>query len=165
MVKAVVETDGQMAERYNEASDVSDFDGVTEPVEVRRNVTISVRFSADEIATLRSSAEAVGMKVTAFIRGAAVGAERPPLDYAALAEAAAVAEHQLHQIRASLGVRPSGAGGSGKFEVYTDRAGKFRFRLKAANREVVAVGGPYASKAAALQAIDAMQLTAANAAV
>jgi uncharacterized protein YegP (UPF0339 family) len=36
---------------------------------------------------------------------------------------------------------------SGKFEVYTDSAGKFRFRLKAGNGEVIAVGEAYESKA------------------
>lgn len=29
---------------------------------------------------------------------------------------------------------------AGKFEIYEDKAGKFRFRLKAGNGEVVAVG-------------------------
>jgi uncharacterized protein YegP (UPF0339 family) len=29
---------------------------------------------------------------------------------------------------------------AGKFEVYKDRAGKFRFRLKASNGQVVATG-------------------------
>jgi uncharacterized protein YegP (UPF0339 family) len=31
----------------------------------------------------------------------------------------------------------------GKFEVYKDRAGKFRFRLKASNGQVVATGEAY----------------------
>jgi uncharacterized protein YegP (UPF0339 family) len=34
-----------------------------------------------------------------------------------------------------------------KFEVYEDKAGKFRFRLKAGNGEVVATGEAYESKA------------------
>ena len=38
---------------------------------------------------------------------------------------------------------------AGKFEVYKDRAGKFRFRLKASNGQVVATGEAYESKAAA----------------
>lgn len=33
-----------------------------------------------------------------------------------------------------------------KFEIYQDTAGKFRFRLKAANGEVIAVGEAYESK-------------------
>jgi len=35
---------------------------------------------------------------------------------------------------------------AGKFEVYEDRAGKFRFRLKAANGQVVATGEAYETK-------------------
>jgi uncharacterized protein YegP (UPF0339 family) len=38
---------------------------------------------------------------------------------------------------------------AGKFEVYQDRAGKFRFRLKASNGQVVATGEAYKTKAAA----------------
>jgi uncharacterized protein len=38
---------------------------------------------------------------------------------------------------------------AGKFEVYKDRAGKFRFRLKASNGQVVATGEAYETKAAA----------------
>jgi uncharacterized protein len=38
---------------------------------------------------------------------------------------------------------------AGKFEVYTDKAGKFRFRLKASNGQVVATGEAYETKAAA----------------
>ena len=38
---------------------------------------------------------------------------------------------------------------AGKFEVYKDRAGKFRFRLKASNGQVVATGEEYETRAAA----------------
>lgn len=38
---------------------------------------------------------------------------------------------------------------AGKFEVYTDKSGKFRFRLKASNGRVVATGEAYDTKAAA----------------
>jgi hypothetical protein len=41
-------------------------------VEVRRNVTISVRFSDREIAQVREMAEQAGMKVAAYIRAAAL---------------------------------------------------------------------------------------------
>ena len=34
-----------------------------------------------------------------------------------------------------------------KFEVYTDKAGEFRFRLKASNGQIIATGEGYASKA------------------
>ena len=35
---------------------------------------------------------------------------------------------------------------AGKFEVYKDNAGKYRFRLKAGNGEIIAVGEAYESK-------------------
>ena len=39
-----------------------------------------------------------------------------------------------------------------KFEVYTDKAGEFRFRLKAKNGEIIAVGEGYKTKASCLMA-------------
>jgi predicted DNA binding CopG/RHH family protein len=87
-------TDAELAEHYNETGDLSDFEG-SEPFVVRRSVTISVRFSADEIEALRRQAEAAGIKVTAFIRSAALEAERP-LDRAAIASLAAGVEAQVH---------------------------------------------------------------------
>lgn len=47
-----------------------------------------------------------------------------------------------------------------KFEVYEDKAGKFRFRLKAGNGEVVATGEAYESKAAAVKGCDAVKRAA-----
>jgi uncharacterized protein len=43
---------------------------------------------------------------------------------------------------------------AGKFEVYKDRSGKFRFRLKASNGQVVATGEAYETKAAAKKGAD-----------
>ncbi|MGV0409471.1 YegP family protein [Corynebacterium resistens] len=54
---------------------------------------------------------------------------------------------------------------AGKFEIYEDKAGKFRFRLKAGNGEVVAVGEAYETKAAAIKGTDAVQRAAAGATV
>ena len=54
---------------------------------------------------------------------------------------------------------------AGKFEVYEDRSGKYRFRLKASNGEVVAQGEAYESKASAKAGCDAVQRAAAGAAV
>jgi len=54
---------------------------------------------------------------------------------------------------------------SGKFEVYQDAAGKYRFRLKAANGEIVASGGAYESKASALNGCEAVQRAAEGAAI
>jgi len=51
-----------------------------------------------------------------------------------------------------------------KFEVYTDAAGEFRWRLKAANGEPIASSGEgYKSKDSALHAIDLIKKGAADA--
>ena len=54
---------------------------------------------------------------------------------------------------------------AGKFEVYEDRAGKFRFRLKASNGQVVASGEAYESKAAAHKGCESVQKAADGAKV
>jgi uncharacterized protein YegP (UPF0339 family) len=52
---------------------------------------------------------------------------------------------------------------AGKFEVYEDRAGKFRFRLKASNGQVVASGEAYETKAAARSRCESVQKAAEGA--
>jgi uncharacterized protein YegP (UPF0339 family) len=54
---------------------------------------------------------------------------------------------------------------AGKFELYEDTAGKFRFRLKAGNGEIIAVGEAYESKASAKKGIDSVKRNAAEAEV
>lgn len=54
---------------------------------------------------------------------------------------------------------------AGKFEVYKDKAGKFRFRLKASNGQVIATGEAYESKASALKGVASVQQNAATATV
>jgi uncharacterized protein YegP (UPF0339 family) len=54
---------------------------------------------------------------------------------------------------------------SGKFEVYEDRSGKFRFRLKASNGQVVASGEAYETKAAAWKGCESVQKAADGASV
>lgn len=54
---------------------------------------------------------------------------------------------------------------AGKFEVYQDKAGKFRFRLKAGNGEIVAVGEAYESKAAAIKGTQSVQRAAKEATI
>jgi uncharacterized protein YegP (UPF0339 family) len=61
--------------------------------------------------------------------------------------------------------RTSGGTKAGKFELYKDAAGKFRFRLKAGNGEIVPVGEAYESKATALNGIDSVKRNAADAAL
>ena len=52
-----------------------------------------------------------------------------------------------------------------KFELYTDKAGEFRFRLKARNGEVIAVSEGYKAKASCLNGIDSVRRNAPDAAV
>jgi uncharacterized protein YegP (UPF0339 family) len=54
---------------------------------------------------------------------------------------------------------------SGKFEVYEDRSGKFRFRLKASNGQIVASGEAYDTKAAAKKGCESVQKAADGASV
>lgn len=54
---------------------------------------------------------------------------------------------------------------AGKFEVYEDSAGKYRFRLKAGNGEIVATGQGYASKDAAHKGVEAVRRAAVDAPV
>lgn len=49
---------------------------------------------------------------------------------------------------------------AGKFEVYKDRGGKYRFRLKASNGQVVATGEAYETKASALKGCESVQKAA-----
>ncbi|HZA09001.1 YegP family protein [Mycobacterium sp.] len=52
-----------------------------------------------------------------------------------------------------------------KFELFKDSRGKFRFRLKAGNGEIIATGEAYESKAAAKNGIASVQKNATGAAV
>jgi hypothetical protein len=96
-------TEAELAEYYNRTQDTSDFDeGEKVPVTVRRNVTISVRFSDTEIAELRARAEQAGAKVTSFIRAAALEASSP-VDRAALSDLARDLERRAHDVAAMIG--------------------------------------------------------------
>jgi uncharacterized protein YegP (UPF0339 family) len=50
-----------------------------------------------------------------------------------------------------------------KFEVYQDKSGKYRFRLKAGNGEVIATGEAYESKSSCLNGIESVKKNAADA--
>lgn len=52
-----------------------------------------------------------------------------------------------------------------KYELYTDKAGEFRFRLKAANGENIVASEGYKQKASALNGIDSIGRNAPDAAV
>lgn len=50
-----------------------------------------------------------------------------------------------------------------KFEVYTDKAGEFRFRLKATNGQIIAVSEGYKAKASCLNGIESVKKNAPEA--
>lgn len=54
---------------------------------------------------------------------------------------------------------------AGKLELYEDRAGKWRFRLKAGNGQVIATGEAYESKSAAQNGIEPIKRNAPDAPV
>lgn len=90
---------GELISEFENMSEINDADwGEPIPVTVRRNVTISVRFSADEIDTIRENADAAGMKVTAYIRQAALtGGET--IDRDKVARAVATVSDDLDRVR------------------------------------------------------------------
>ena len=47
-----------------------------------------------------------------------------------------------------------------KFEVYKDKKGEFRFRLKAANGQVIATGEGYSSKDGCMNGIESVKKNA-----
>ena len=52
-----------------------------------------------------------------------------------------------------------------KYEVYLDKAGEYRFRLKARNGEIIAVGEGYKSKASCMNGIESIKKNAPEAPV
>ena len=50
-----------------------------------------------------------------------------------------------------------------KYEVYQDKAGEYRFRLKARNGEIIATGEGYKKKASCLNGIDSIKRNAPDA--
>ena len=50
-----------------------------------------------------------------------------------------------------------------KFEVYTDKAGEFRFRLKATNGQVIATSEGYTAKAGCINGIESVKKNAPEA--
>ncbi len=52
---------------------------------------------------------------------------------------------------------------AGKFEVFTDKSGKYRFRLKAGNGEIIASSEAYESKAGCMNGIESVKKNAPDA--
>ncbi len=50
-----------------------------------------------------------------------------------------------------------------KFEIYTDKAGEFRFRLKASNGQVIATGEGYKTHANCLNGVESVKKNAVDA--
>jgi len=50
--------------------------------------------------------------------------------------------------------------GKPKFEIYKDNKGEFRFRLKAPNGEVIAIGEGYTTKVACMNGIESVKKNA-----
>ncbi len=101
-----VDTGAVAADYYDRTHDLSGFDG-GESVKLEstppgtRNVTLSIRLSPEELQTLSRRAAAAGMKLTTYIRGAALQAEAPPVDDDLLDTAAEVVD-LIAALRASV---------------------------------------------------------------
>ncbi|HKL11847.1 MAG TPA: YegP family protein [Clostridia bacterium] len=54
---------------------------------------------------------------------------------------------------------------AGKFEVYKDARGEYRFRLKASNGQVIATGEGYKTKASCMNGIESIKKNAPEAKV
>lgn len=52
---------------------------------------------------------------------------------------------------------------AGKFEYYKDKKGKYRFRLKAGNGEIIATSEAYESKSGCLNGIESVRKNASDA--
>ena len=52
---------------------------------------------------------------------------------------------------------------AGKFKLYKDKQGQYRFRLKSGNGQIIAVGEAYESKSSALNGIDSIRRNATEA--
>ena len=52
---------------------------------------------------------------------------------------------------------------AGKFELYQDKQGAYRFRLKAGNGQVIATGESYTTKKACLSGIESVRKNASDA--
>jgi hypothetical protein len=98
-------TEAELAERYydrrHEDSDWAEPEPVEKPA--RLEVTLSVRFSREELEAVRAAAERAGIKPTAFIRLAAVEAlARRPVDRARLEQDLARAVELMRDAQRTL---------------------------------------------------------------
>jgi mobilization protein NikA len=99
------QSEAEVAERYFERrhkdGDWDEPERLDKPV--RLDVTLSVRFSREELKAVRTAAEQAGIKPTAFIRQAAVEAvSRRPVDRARLQHDLAKAVELMEDAQRSL---------------------------------------------------------------
>ena len=100
-------SEAELADYYDRTHVLDGFDlkhpGPITPPRGRLDVTISVRFSPEEIDLLRTEAERAGLKVTAFIRTLALQhASGPVLDRAALRRKLATVSAELTALERQL---------------------------------------------------------------
>lgn len=97
-------TDAELADYYDSHRDLTTW-GPPEPrnASTRLDVTISVRFSADELAAVRASAEAAGLKTTTYIRQLVLAADQAPLDRMRLAKTVDALTRDLDDLRRMAG--------------------------------------------------------------
>lgn len=96
-------TDAELADYY-EQHGTADW-GEPEPTRrsERLDVTISVRLTRAEIATVRARAEAAGLKPTAYIRRCVLEVEEQPIDRRRLSESVAALSRDLEDLRRATG--------------------------------------------------------------
>ena len=97
-------TDAELADHYDQHRDLT---GWSEPQPGQRSerldVTISVRFTPAEIATIRARAEAAGLKPTTYIRRCALANEQPPIDRGQLRHTVAALTRCLEDLQRAAG--------------------------------------------------------------
>jgi hypothetical protein len=97
-------SDAELADYYDQHREQALW-GQPQPAERpgRLDVTISVRFTAAELAAIRVRAEAAGLKPTAYIRDCALTAGQPPIDRVRLSRSVAALTRDLDDLRRAAG--------------------------------------------------------------
>lgn len=96
-------TDAELAEYYDEHRDQTPWAQPRPVSSDRLDVTISVRFTAAEIATIRARAEVAGVKPTAYIRRLALAGEEPALDRGQVSRLVDILSRDLDDLRRATG--------------------------------------------------------------
>ena len=96
-------TDAELADYYDEHRGRAVW-REAEPVQRpdRLDITISVRFTSAEMATIRRRAQAAGLKPTAYIRRCVLAAEEPPIDRDRLSRTVAALARDVEDLRRAV---------------------------------------------------------------